>query len=44
MVSYNKGGTQAKGIRKQDPGGEYLGLIGIRMGNGESFTMDNFIV
>ena len=40
MVSFIKGGTQAKGIRRYDPETN----IWMRMGSGEGFTMRNFIV
>ena len=39
MVSYIKGGTQAKGIWKQDPEAN----IWMRMVSGEGSTMSNFI-
>ena len=40
MVSFIKGGTQDKGIRRYDPEAN----IWMRMGSGEGFTMKNFIV
>ena len=40
-----KGGTQFKGIWKQDHKKKFFfGSEGMRMGNGEDFTMRNFIV
>ena len=40
MVSFIKGGTQAKGIRRKNPETN----IWMRMGSGEGFTMRNFTV
>ena len=44
MVSYIKGGMQAKGNLETESSGEYLGPRGMRMGSEEGFTMMNFIV
>ena len=44
MTSYIKGGTQAKGIWKQDPEANIWSPRGMRMGNGDDFTMRNIIV
>ena len=38
MVSYIKGGIQAKVFLKTGSCGEYLGLTGMRMGSGEGST------
>ena len=40
MVSFIKGGMQAKDIQRYDPEAN----IWMRMGSGEGFTMRNFIV